>query len=172
MSIKPAGVIDIPDLVKLVNSAYRGESSKKGWTTEADLLAGDLRTDDSTLSSMMNSPGSAILKYTNDTGVIEGCVYLQKRGDRLYLGMLSVSPVLQSSGIGKKLMTAAHDYAQAQNCRSIFMRVISVRPELIAWYERRGYYLTGETEPLPNDPRFGIPTQPLEFVIMEKKITV
>src|SRR5262245_55189865 len=101
MQVEIADRNDVQDLVKLVNSAYRGEGSKKGWTTEADLLAGDLRTDEPTLTRMMTAPDSVFLKYRNDEGVIEGCVYLQKRGDKLYLGMLSVSPELQARGIGK-----------------------------------------------------------------------
>ena len=161
---------DIPALVRLINSAYRGEESKKGWTTEAYVLDGDLRTDPPTLAKLIQAPGTVILKYENDKKEIEGCVFLQTRENRLYLGMLSVSPLLQAKGIGKELMNASHVYAREQGLTAVFMRVISLRHELIAWYERRGYYLTGETEPMPDDTRFGIPNQPLEFVIMEKKI--
>jgi len=170
MTITTAVTEDIPALVKLINSAYRGEESKKGWTTEAYVLDGDLRTDPPMLEKLIQTPGSLILKYTNDEGIIEGCVFLQQRGNRLYLGMLSVSPLLQAKGIGKELMKASHAYAREQGLSAVFMRVISLRHELIAWYERRGYYLTGETEPMPDDTRYGIPNQPLEFVIMEKKI--
>lgn len=170
MPITIAAIDDIPALVRLINSAYRGEESKKGWTTEAYVLDGDLRTDPPALEQLIRTPGSVILKYTNDEQVIEGCVFLQERGERLYLGMLSVSPLLQSKGIGKKLMDASHIYAKEQGLTAVFMRVISLRHELIAWYERRGYYLTGETEPMPDDTRFGKPNRPLEFVIMEKKL--
>jgi ribosomal protein S18 acetylase RimI-like enzyme len=88
----------------------------------------------------------------------------------MYLGMLSVSPFIQAKGIGRQLMNTAEDYAKNHNCSSIFMKVISIRHELIAWYERKGYKTTGETEPFPADNRFGIPVKPLEFVIMEKKL--
>ena len=84
--------------------------------------------------------------------------------------MLSVSPLLQAKGTGKQLMNAAAGYAKQEGCDSIFMRVISVRYELINWYEKQGYYKTGQTEAFPDDNRFGIPTQPLEFLIMEKMI--
>jgi len=170
MPVSPATIEDIPALVALINSAYRGEASKKGWTTEADLLAGELRTDIPTLTEIMIRPLATILQYTNDAGAITGSVFLEKQERGLYLGMLSVSPLQQAGGIGKKLMQAAEQYAKEQDCPCIFMNVISVRQELIAWYERLGYRKTGETKPLPPDTRFGIPTQPLEFAIMEKNI--
>ena len=84
--------------------------------------------------------------------------------------MLSVSPLVQAKGIGKQLMAAAEIFASEQACDSIFMKVISIRHELIAWYERQGYSNSGKTEPFPVDTRFGIPTQPLEFIILEKTI--
>ena len=170
MNIILAGIDDIPELVLLINSAYRGDASRKGWTTEADLLQGELRTDISTLTGIMNKPGATVLKYISDEGKINGCVYLQKQERGLYLGMLTVAPELQAGGIGKKLLEAAAGHAKQNHCPSIFMNVISLRGELIAWYERHGYQLTGEIKPLPADNRFGVPTQPLEFAIMEKII--
>lgn len=170
MPISIAGTNDRPALVVLMDNAYRGESSKKGWTTEAHLLQGDKRTDDATVSKLMLTPGAVFLKYTNDENIIEGCVFLHQKGNKLYLGMLSVSPLVQAKGIGKKLMAAAEEHARKQNCISIYMHVISLRHELIAWYERHGYHNTGEKIPFPIDERFGIPTQPLEFVVLEKMI--
>ncbi len=168
MPITKANTRDIPQLEKLLNNAYRGEDSKKGWTTEADLLEGNIRTDASTLYKIMHEPGASLLKYTNDQGEVEGCVFLQKHAQRLYLGMLSVLPWLQAKGIGKLLMKAAETYAKDNNCSVIFMKVISARNELIAWYERKGYRKTGQTESFTPDGKFGTPTQPLEFLIMEK----
>jgi ribosomal protein S18 acetylase RimI-like enzyme len=170
MTISKATAADIPSLVILVNSAYRGEASKKGWTTEADLLKGELRTDITTLGELLDKEGAALLKYTSPEDIITGCVYLQKQERGLYLGMLSVSPEMQAAGIGKQLLAAAMLHAKETDCRVIFMNVISLRTELIAWYQRHGYELTGERKPLPDDNRFGIPTQPLEFVIMEKPL--
>ena len=170
MSILIATTVDIPELVSLINSAYRGDASRKGWTTEADLLVGELRTDIPTLTEVMNKDSAIILKHTDDEGRIIACVFLQKQERGLYLGMLTVSPELQGAGIGKKLLEAATQYASAHDCPTIFMNVISLRRELIEWYERYGYQLTGETNPFPADGRFGVPTQPLEFAIMEKKI--
>jgi ribosomal protein S18 acetylase RimI-like enzyme len=159
---------DIPSLVNLVNSAYRGESSKKGWTTEAGLLDG-IRTDKEGIYRMIHQAGSVILKCMIDNELV-GCVYLQKQENYLYLGMLTVSPELQAAGIGKELLKASEDYASREDCNIIMMTVITVRQELIEWYERRGYNQTPERRPFPNDPRFGIPKQPLEFLVMEKKL--
>jgi ribosomal protein S18 acetylase RimI-like enzyme len=170
MPVLTAAIQDIPQLVALINSAYRGDASKKGWTTEADLLKGEKRTNAETIEQLMESEGAVFLKYVNKQNEIEGCVFLDKKGNKLYLGMLSVSPKLQAKGTGKQLMNAAVLYAKQHGCDDIFMRVISVRHELIKWYEKQGYYKTGQTEPFPNDNRFGIPTRPLEFLVMEKKI--
>ena len=169
-SVSFATTADIPELVRLINSAYRGESSKKGWTTEADLLDGQ-RTDEEGLSTLMTKPGSVLLKYVNAEDKICACVNLQQQSQKLYLGMLTVSPTLQGSGIGKKLLAASQNYARQNKFETIRMTVISIRQELIEWYERHGYHRTGETQPFPTgDPRFGIPKQFLEFVVLEKEI--
>lgn len=169
MQISPAGKQDIPALVKLINSAYRGEGSKLGWTTEADIVAGDLRTDETNMDELMNLPGAIFLKYANEKNEIDGCVFLHKRLGKLYLGMLSVSPLLQTKGIGKQIMKAAELYAKDQACPSIFMMVISVRHELIAWYERQGYYKTGEIQPFV-DTKFGMANEPVEFIVLQKNL--
>ena len=165
-SISPATEADIPALVALVNSAYRGESSKKGWTTEADLLGG-IRTSEASVKALLQNPNALILRYIQQDQLL-GCVYLETKGADLYLGMLTVSPDAQANGIGKQLLLAADKIANDKQCRAITMTVITQRHELIAWYERRGYRPTGETQPFPNDPRFGIPKQPLELIVMEK----
>lgn len=170
MTVSKASIEDIPELVPLINSAYRGEASKKGWTTEADLLVGAMRTDIPMLTELMSHPKAAVLKISNEENKIVGSVYLNIKERGLYLGMLTVSPLLQAKGIGKKLMAASEAFAKENKCPCIFMNVISVRYELITWYEKLGYYKTGETKPLPADNRFGVPTQPLEFAIMEKKM--
>ncbi len=159
---------DIPALTQLMNSAYRGESSKKGWTTEANLIAGEVRTDENNLRDVVRKPGSVILKYTNDKNQLTGCVNLQKHGDRLYLGMFSVSPEEQGGGIGKKILMAAEQHAMNEGCRSIYMQVISLRDELIKWYERHGYKDTGERRPFPEDGLTGKHLKPLEFMVLEK----
>ena len=169
-AISRATLDDVPALNQLVNSAYRGDSSKKGWTTEADLLGG-IRTDENGLIAMLQQPTASILKY-EEAGQLTGCVYLELKGDALYLGMLTVSPDIQARGIGKKLLLAAEHYAIDHQCSRITMSVITVRHELIAWYQRRGYAPTGEKKPFPNDPRFGLPKQFLEFIVLEKTVSV
>ena len=169
MNIRPAGTADGAALVSLVNSAYRGEGSKKGWTTEADLLDGT-RTDETNIIELMNDANAIILKCANEEDKIIGSVYLQEQNGKLYLGMLSVSPDLQGTGIGKRLMAAADEYARRNNCKSIFITVISVRHELIEWYERHGYRKTGERKAFPIGEKFGIQKQPLELIVLEKKV--
>ena len=169
ITIASATIADIPDLVLLVNSAYRGDSSKKGWTTEADLLDG-VRVIPETLLEQMKTLGQHFLKAMDQTGTIIGCVSLLEKSNKIYLGMLTVAPNIQGGGIGKVLMQASEDFAKSLGITVIEMTVISVRSELIAYYERRGYDQTGEKRPFPNDPKFGIQKQPLEFIVMEKKL--
>ena len=169
MIISKATEADIPHLLQLVNSAYRGEEAKKGWTHEADLIDGTLRTDEHSLKEMINSPEAVFLKYT-ENGQLDGCVYLEKQDHKLYLGMLSVSPDRQGAGIGNKLLAAADEHAKKLDCKLIEMTVISVRKELIAWYERLGYEVTDEKRPFHVETKFGVPRQPIEFLVMRKQL--
>jgi len=158
---------DIPSINKLVNSAYRGDSSRQGWTTEADLLDGT-RTDENAVKEFFEEQGSIILKYVSG-GKIIGCVRLLKHGSQLYLGMFAVDPTVQNAGIGKKILLAAEDEARKQNCKSIDMTVISERKELIDWYKRNGYIEVGEKKPMVFDnPSGGIPKRDLYFITLEK----
>ncbi|GAB3996203.1 GNAT family N-acetyltransferase [Spirosoma daeguense] len=168
-SISRANETDISTLNVLVNSAYRGESSKRGWTSEGDLLGG-VRTNPQSLQEMLRSPAVTLLKY-EENGQLLGCVYLETKEPDLYLGMLTVSPDAQANGIGKQLMAAAEQLALEKQLQAISITVISVRHELIAWYERRGFKATGELLPFPDDARFGLPNQPLEFIVMKKELT-
>jgi ribosomal protein S18 acetylase RimI-like enzyme len=160
---------DIPAIVALLNMSYRGEYSRKGWTTEADLIGGEVRTNHENLGDVMREPGSVILKYQDD-GKILSCVNLKKHGDRLYLGMFSVDPELQGGGIGKKMLKAAEEHALEVGCLAIYMYVISVRQELIDWYKRKGYAETGELVPFKEDGLTGTHKRPLEFMVLEKKL--
>jgi len=167
--ITKAIVEDAPTLETLVNSAYRGDSSRQGWTTEADLLDGT-RTDAAAIAELIQTPGTTLLKYVAEKEIL-GCVELRNQDNRLYLGMLTVQPNLQGKGIGKELLKAAEAEAKNQKCSSIFMTVISVRKELIDWYMRHGYQPTGERKPFAfNDPRFGQPKMKLEFISLQKKL--
>lgn len=170
MSISKATVTDTEELTALVNSAYRGETSKLGWTSESHLLDGQ-RVDDLMLLSYLRDENISILKYVDANNRITGCVYLEGKGDKLYLGMLTVSPLEQGRGIGKKLLAAAEEYGRILGLVAIIITVITTRDELLAWYERHGYQKTGEIRPLPNDERFGIARQPIELYVMEKAIS-
>src|SRR4030095_47166 len=110
MPVLAATFQDIPALVVLINSAYRGEDSKKGWTTEADLIRGELRIDEPSLEALMKTDGTVFLKYLNEQEKLDGCVFIQKKSDGIYLGMLSVSPTQQAKGIGKQLMNEAEKH--------------------------------------------------------------
>jgi len=169
-AIAVATIADAAAITALLNSAYRGESSKQGWTTEAHLIAGDVRTKQTAVKEVIQQPASVILKYTNEQEEVTGCVNLQQHGDKIYLGMLSVSPQLQGAGIGKQLLKAAEEYALQVDCKAVYMTVISVRTELINWYERFGYKDTGERKPFIEDGESGTHLQPLEFMVMEKVI--
>lgn len=168
MKIRKAELADAPALNVLVNSAYRGDSSRMGWTTEADLLDG-IRTSEEGLVDMIENPAADIL-LAEENGEPVGCVYLEKKGAVLYLGMLTVKPTLQGKGIGAALMQAAEENARQRHCNRIQMTVITERESLIRYYQRKGYQDTGERMPFPDDPAFGLPKRPLEFMLMEKKL--
>jgi ribosomal protein S18 acetylase RimI-like enzyme len=159
---------EIPALTNLINAAYRGEGSAKAWTTEKEFFDG-VRTNEKALTKLLADENAVMLKYTDDSKRITGCVYLQKQDNKIYLGLLSVSPDAQASGVGKKLFQAADEYAYENNFNKITMTVISVRHELIAWYKRRGYKHTGEIIPFPED-EINTPNQPLELLVFEKEI--
>lgn len=169
MNIVPATHDDIPELVILVESCYRGDTSRKGWTTEADMLDGT-RITPSMMKEDMEKPGAVILKGLDSSGKIVGCVYTERQNEKLYTGMLCVHPELQTGGLGKRLMTAVDDMARKYNCSAVKMHVISRRKELIEWYERRGFRKTGDTAPFPTKEGFGIQKVPLEFVVMQKDL--
>lgn len=168
MKIRPAVSADVPALNQLVNSAYRGDSSRAGWTTEADLLGG-IRTSEPALAAMIQKDHAVILVCEEDDQ-LEACVYLEQKDTVLYLGMLTVRPHLQGKGIGALLLQAAEEKAAALGCTAIQMTVITERKSLIDYYTRKGFADTGERQPFPDDPAFGIPKQPLEFLVMEKKL--
>lgn len=167
--ISKAGQKDVEAIANLVNSAYRGDYAKKGWTTEADMIDGT-RTDAPALSDLIKKPDTTLLKYERD-GQIIACVELKVNDGKVYLGMLTVEPSIQGGGIGKEMLRASEDFARTQGCKSVYMTVITVRNELIDWYKRHGYVDTGERKPFAfNDPRFGLPKQKLEFLVLEKQL--
>ncbi len=171
-TFRPAAPDDVPALHRLIESAYRGDSAKAGWTHEADLLGGQ-RTDEAELRDIL-ADASRVLLLAEIDGVLTGCVQVAKQGEGLaYLGLLTVDPRRQAGGLGRWLIAAAEAEAIDRfGATRMEMTVIRQRVEQIAWYERRGYRLTGETRPFPlDDERFGLPqTRELEFVVLEKAL--
>ncbi|HEY9093004.1 GNAT family N-acetyltransferase [Parasphingorhabdus sp.] len=170
--IRVAQEQDIPALHKLIESAYRGDSAKRGWTHEADLLGGQ-RTDVAALREIIEDKDQTIL-LAMDGADIAGCVQLVRVNEgTAYLGLLTVDPERQTGGLGKLLIREAEQYAAINwQAQVMEMTVIRQRSDLIAYYERRGYALTGERRPFPlDDPRFGLPkTKELEFAVLRKDI--
>jgi len=173
MRITAATTEDIPQLNQLINSAYRGDESKKGWTTEAEILDG-IRIDEQTLSAYFKQENVTILKCVNADDAIVGTVYLELNTPKLYLGMFAVAPNTQGTGIGKKLLQAAEEFALAQTCDRIAITVISTRTELIDWYMRHGYQPTGHSIAFEEiEQRFGDPkTTGIRLIGMEKLLPV
>lgn len=163
---------DAAALQPLVHRAYRGDSAREGWTHEADLLGGQ-RIDAADLESLIADPTQAVI-VAEASGAAVGCVQVSDKGNGLaYLGMLTVDPTLQGSGLGRALIDEAERTARGQlGATRMEMTVIVQRTELIAWYVRRGYALTGERRPFPaTDPRFGLPKRDdLEFVVLARTL--
>jgi ribosomal protein S18 acetylase RimI-like enzyme len=160
----PAGIAwrvaearDVDAVHALVESAYRGDASRRGWTTEADLLDGQ-RTDVAGVAELIAAPDSLVLLAEAGADLI-ACAHLARKGDSAYFGMFSVRPERQAGGIGRAMLAEAERLARERwQAVRMEMTVISVRDELIAWYERRGYRRTGEYSPFPyGNERFGIP---------------
>lgn len=167
---------DIASAHALIESGYRGESAKQGWTHEADLLGGQ-RTDVEALAEMVADPAQTLILAEEGEALV-GCVLVADKGVRgceriAYLGLLTVSPTLQGGGVGRALIGEAERCArEGLGADAMEMTVIKRRRELVDWYLRRGYALTGREEPFPlDDPRFGIPkTRDLVFVVLAKKL--
>lgn len=162
---------DVDALVALIESAYRGESSRAGWTTEADLLHGQ-RTDRQGVLEVIGSPAARMLTVERE-GRIVACCQIEHRGAHAYFGMFAVSPPLQGAGLGKAVLAEAERRARAAwGVDEMHMTVISVREDLIAWYERRGYRRTGRMTPFPyGDERFGVPQRDdLRFELLVKEL--
>ncbi|HMM23906.1 MAG: GNAT family N-acetyltransferase [Pseudoxanthomonas sp.] len=172
LSFRPANHADIPALVALVTSAYRGDVSRQGWTTEADLLDGQ-RIDPDVLARDIGRARSRIL-VAERGGEMLACAHVAEEDGAGYFGMFSVRPDLQGGGVGKAMLAEAERIAREEwQLPTMRMTVIDIRDELIAFYERRGYARTGIKKPFPyGDERYGIPKrEDLRFEILEKPLT-
>lgn len=161
LHFRAATPADIEAVVALTESAYRGDASRAGWTTEADLLDGQ-RTDPREVAELIANRNVRLLLAEQADRLLASCV-IERLADGNacdgYFGMFSVRPEAQGSGTGRALLAEAERIARDEwHARTMRMTVIDVRAELIAWYERRGYRRTGEYRPFPyGDARFGIP---------------
>ena len=173
MLLAPAQAHELEEIAAFVNRAYRGDTSRAGWASEADLLGGQ-RTDPATMREELAAPGAMLLTFRDSAAApLLGCVWLEPLEDGVwYLGMLTIDPQLQARQLGRKLLAAAEAWVADRGATHIRLTVIWLRDELIAWYQRRGYGLTGAIEPFPyGDERFGIPSRDdLHFVVMEKAL--
>lgn len=171
LAFRSATTDDVDRVVELVESAYRGEPSRAGWTTEADLLGGR-RTDAEAVTGLMARPGSLVL-LADDARGLAACCHLERRPDgTAYFGMFAVRPAAQGGGIGRAVVAEAIRRSLEWGAAQLRMTVIRQRDDLIAWYRRLGFEPTGETEPWPyGDERYGVAKRPdLEFVVMAKEL--
>lgn len=185
IAVRPAIAADVDAVVELVTSAYRGESSTAGWTTEHDLIDGG-RTTPELVAAAANGAASAVLVAELDAGdepahqrggdlqaTLIGCIEVSHDGVTARFGMLAVSPTLQSAGLGTLLITSAEHWARDQwHCETMELGVIEQRSELIEFYERRGYRATGATIPFPyGDERYGRPKRDdLRLQVMHRSL--
>jgi GNAT superfamily N-acetyltransferase len=167
-----ARAADVPALLPLVNGAYRGEASRRGWTAESDLVGGPC-IDAAGLAEILEAPAQALLVLRAQSGLF-ACAHVAKLGaDGARLGLFAVRPALQGNGIGRQMLAAAERYAREHfGARFVEISVIAEREELLAWLERRGYQPTGETRPFPTDDgRSGVPRRDgLTLVVLRRPI--
>ena len=171
VELREASEAEYPDIIAMTNRAFREPAGQADWKVET--LVDGQRVDESLLRQDLAEPGARLLIWRGADGEHMGHVRLDDDGDGAwYLAMLTVRPDRQDAGLGRTLLAAAEDFARARGGKRMRMTVVHQRPELIGWYERRGYALTGETEPFPyGDDRFGRPTQEgLYFDVLEKAL--
>ncbi|WP_064746628.1 GNAT family N-acetyltransferase [Lysobacter firmicutimachus] len=175
LRFRHATVADTDAIVALVESAYRGDASRVGWTTEADFLDGR-RTGADEIHAFLAKPDSVILLGEREgaEGAIEllACAHVAVEDGAGYFGMFSVKPTLQGGGIGKRMIEESERIAREDwKLPAMRMTVINVREELIQFYLRRGYARTGVFKPFPyGDARFGLPKRDdLSFEVLEKR---
>jgi ribosomal protein S18 acetylase RimI-like enzyme len=177
MNLQVAVESDFDEVVALANLAYRDGKASSAWTTEASYIEGQRLDGVSLRKSLADKPHAKLMIWRDEAdladGALLGTVWLEpEKRDVWYLGLLTVRPDMQNRQLGRSLLDKAEGYAKERGGKRIRMTVVNVRASLIAWYERRGYVLTGETEPFPyGDERFGKPLRDdLAFVVLEKEI--
>lgn len=171
LTVRPATDADVDDILRLVHLAYRGGPDEAGWTTEAHLIDG-LRADRPLLADMIAKPNGQVRLFHSTSGRLLACCQLEYDGETGYFGLFAVLPRQQGAGIGSAVLAEAERFAAQHGCRRMRMTVLSVRDDLIAYYQRRGYQRTGDSSPFPyGDPRFGTPKRDdLEFTELTKPL--
>jgi GNAT superfamily N-acetyltransferase len=174
MLLTRATEADFPAVVVLANLAYRGAGDTKSWNVETGIVAGQRLNEELLRADLAAKPEAELLLYRDDpAGPLLGTVWLEPKSDATwYLGLLTIRPDMQNQRLGRTLLAAAEDFARTRGGRTMRMTVLNVRDKLIAWYERRGYRQTGETQPFPyGDDRFGTPLRDdLHFIVLEKEL--
>jgi GNAT superfamily N-acetyltransferase len=174
MLLTQAVEADYSAVIELANVAYRKTGDGASWNAETGIIEGQRLNEDLLREDLARNPQAVLLTYRDEAGgPLLGTVWLEpKRAGVWYLGLFTIRPELQNRQRGRALLAAAEQYASARGGKRIRITVLQVRTGLIAWYERRGYRQTGETEPFPyGDERFGKPLRDdLYFVVMEKEI--
>lgn len=165
-----AAVDDAALIAELVNLAYRGEDSRQGWTTEADLLDGR-RTTAGEVRQLIEADESRLLLCLREAELL-GSIHLEREGDDVHIGMFVIRPALQGNGLGKRLLQAAEAAAQQMwQVKNAVMHVITCRHELIAFYLRRGYARTGVLRDFPENPSLWTPkVTGLQLEVLEKRL--
>jgi ribosomal protein S18 acetylase RimI-like enzyme len=171
MGFRLAVPADAAALVALIRSAYRGEASRAGWTTEADLVGGD-RIDAGQVLAMIGGPRSMLIVLDGEDGLTACCQLEDRGGGVAYFGTFAVSPAAQGGGIGRRVMTEAERQATGRfGATTLEMTVLAQQDKLIAWYERLGFGRTGETRPFPADGTYAKPLRDdLYFVVLAKPL--
>jgi len=173
-NVSVAAQADLDEIVDLANRAYRGKGTSAGWAVETDFIEGERTSVPMLREELAARPDARLLMWRDEhDGSLLGSVWLEPVGDAVwYLGLLSVRPELQGRQLGRRLLAAAEAAAKERGARRIRISVLNVRDTLIAWYERRGYVLMGETKPFPyGDERVGRPLRDdLCLVTLEKAV--
>jgi len=163
-----AGASDAPAIAALVEAAYRGDESRRGWTTEASLFP-DNRTNLQEVAGLLADPDARFV-LARDGADLVGCAMIRNEHGSGYFGMFAVQPGLQGAGLGKQLLAFAEEQAIALwSCREMAMTVINIREELVAFYLRRGYRQTA-TKPFPFDKEPGARRKDFHFLVLSKPL--
>ncbi len=174
MVLREATRADFAEIIDLANLAYRGrEGTTPSWNIEKGIVGGSRVSDSLLKEELAEKPDGALLVYREENGPLLGTAWLNPEADGVWsMGLVTIRPELQNQQLGRKLLAAAEEYARVRGATRMSIGVLHVRDTLIAWYERRGYRATGDTEPYPTgDARFGTPLREnLHFVMMEKEL--